>query len=468
MLVQSRLTLPDAQFLLTALLLTGAIILGGGQGGRGDVIVQELALIVLAVLACRWQLDRRSIAPVRWTFWLVLLPLTLPILQLLPIPAVLWDNNVLRREIAAQLGIAHVGMDPRIGLNPLASERALWSLLPAVAIYWSILWLPPFRQRQLLGVFLVLAALSVVLGFAQLAGGPESGLRFHSPTNLTEAVGFFANRNHFATLLVMALPLAVCGTAWALSEHLIGRKMPPLLIISGAGLALLLILGIALSRSRAGLMFGMIAVLLSVPIILLFKQRRGVRRAFAFIVVGGVLLSIQFALFGILNRLEHDPLEDIRWDFTRITLQAAEQYQPVGSGLGTFRQAYPPFEAADRIGLGSAIVNHAHNDYAELWMEGGWPFAFLLAIGLSGFAGLTVNVWRKQNTASDLDPLLFRSTWIALLLALLHSLGDYPLRTTAVMTVFSMMAAVALAHRQHVGEKNKGRPLESKMRTNER
>lgn len=453
MLLQPRITALNTQFLLTALLLTGAITLGGGQGDRGDLLVQALALILLGLLAYQWQGNANVATPAPWLFGLALLPLTLPLLQLLPIPAALWDSNELRREIASQLGVAGVGINPRIGFNPLASERALWSLLPAVAMYCSVLWLPPARQRQLLAWFLVLAALSVILGFAQLAGGPESALRFHSPTNLDEAVGFFANRNHFATLLFMALPLTVCGTAWALSERFAGRNLSPLWIIGGAGLAFLLILGIALSRSRAGLVLGMAGILLCVPIIVSLRQRRGLRRAFAFIVVGGVMLSVQFALFGILNRLEHDPLEDIRWDFTRITLQAAQHYPPVGSGLGTFRQAFPPFEATDHIGLGSVIVNHAHNDYAELYMEGGWPFAFLLVLALSGFTWLTVNVWRRRRTATDITTLLSRTAWVALLLALLHSLGDYPLRTTAVMTVFAMMMAVVLSYRQQLPRK---------------
>lgn len=42
---------------------------------------------------------------------------------------------------------------------------------------------------------------SVLLGFLQVAQGPSSPLRLFEFTNLTEAVGFFANRNHFSALL---------------------------------------------------------------------------------------------------------------------------------------------------------------------------------------------------------------------------------------------------------------------------
>ena len=66
-----------------------------------------------------------------------------------------------------------------------------------------------FRQRMavcwlLLGV----GAASLALGFLQVAQGPESQLRFYEMTNADEAVGFFANRNHFAAFLNVTLVLS--------------------------------------------------------------------------------------------------------------------------------------------------------------------------------------------------------------------------------------------------------------------
>ncbi len=42
---------------------------------------------------------------------------------------------------------------------------------------------------------------SALLGLLQLANGPGSSLYFYEETNRTEAVGFFANRNHFAAMI---------------------------------------------------------------------------------------------------------------------------------------------------------------------------------------------------------------------------------------------------------------------------
>ena len=440
-----------AQFLLTGLLLIVAVTFGGGQGGQGDVLAQLLAVALIALLLVSW--FRVGTAPPRIAAW-ALLPLALPLLQLLPLPFSVWDTNPQRHAIATEWLLAGVTAYPHVSLQPVAVERALWSLLPASALFVSVLSLPSTQQRRLLMLAVALAVISVVLGIAQMADGPDSALRFYANTNPTEAVGFFANRNHLATLLVMALPLAIGHTAWLVSERFAGRPVSPLLIIGGIGLAVLLILGIALARSRAGLILGMLAVLLSLPVVLSLRDRRGMRRAVMIIVSVGLVLSVQFALFGILQRLDKDPLDDGRWEFARITAQAAAQHAPFGSGLGTFRKAFQPFEAQSPEGQGDAVVNHAHNDYVELWLEGGWPFAVLFAIGLSAFLIVSWRTWRRHPEMPARDLLLMRMAWVAVLLPLLHSLGDYPLRTTANMSVFALMVAVWL------GRVNRGNEMQ--------
>ena len=52
-----------------------------------------------------------------------------------------------------------------------------------------------------------------ILGHFQVAQGQASPLRFYQFTNPTEAVGFFANRNHFAALIYSVVLLTA---AWAI------------------------------------------------------------------------------------------------------------------------------------------------------------------------------------------------------------------------------------------------------------
>lgn len=432
-------------FWLSASLLVVAVLAGGGQGGRGDMIAQLLALVVLGRF---WWLKNRNGAVVRqgpaWAAWLVPVLLLLPVLQLLPIPMALWSAAGARSEISAQLATVGLAPSPHLALIPLASERALWSLLPAIALFLSTLAFSKRQQHLLLGLVLALALGNVVLGLAQLAQGSDSLLRFYANTNPNDAVGFFANRNHLAALLVMALPLTLAGSAWVANEYAHDVPISPLWIAVGILAAVLLILGVALARSRAGLVLGMLAILLSLPAILSLRRRRGAKRVLATILGLGLMLSVQFALFGILQRLDNDTLEDGRWQYARVTSEAASAHAPLGSGLGSFRQAFQPFEA--KAGEGPAIVNHAHDDYLELWLEGGWLALVPMVLLLTALLAVGARAWFGRHDSSTDDRLVARAVWLSLLVAALHSAVDYPLRTSADSGVFALLFAVALSH----------------------
>jgi len=427
-------------------LVVVAVLGGGGQGGLGDVFAQLLAVFLLAWLAWLGVNDRLTWrSKGMWVRWLPALALALPLLQLLPIPAGWWSAPPARAELGAQLALVGVVPTHVISLNPGATELALWWLLPPVALFLATLGLSRTGHRWLLAAVLALALLSILLGMAQVAGGPQSALRFYSNTNPEAAVGFFANRNHLASLLVMSLPLALVATAWVTTERLEGRSISPLWILCGSGLAILLILGIALTRSRAGLPLGMLGVLASLPIAMGLRQQRGVRRILAVVVGIAVMLSVQLSLLGILQRLQTDPLDDVRWQFAQVTREAAAAYAPLGSGLGTFRQAYQPFEA--RHQPGSEIVNHAHDDYLELWLEGGIPALILLGLGGLAWLWRSVQLWwpRKPHSSDSahMSRLLARVAWLSATLALIHSAMDYPLRTSADLSVFAVLVAIA-------------------------
>lgn len=432
--------------LLCAVLLIVAVLGGGGRGGLGDVLAQQLAIVLLAFLCWQGLRDRLSWRAAAWVRWLPALALALPLLQLLPIPMGLWTAGPARAELAAQL--AQVGVTPMqvISLNPSATEEALWTLLPATALFLATLALPRKSQQILLLIILILAVASVLFGMAQLAGGTKSPLRLYTPTNADQAVGFFANRNHLASLLSIALALTLAGTAWAVTERLAGRRLSVLWMFAGSGLVVLFILGIALSRSRAGVLLAMVAVLGSLPIVMGLRQQRGTKRFLAITLGVAMMLSVQFAMFGLLHRVGSDPFEDGRWQYAKITWQAAAAYSPLGSGLGTFQQAYQPFEAKGNPTR--AIVNHAHNDYVELWLEGGWPALLLLSLGVLAWGRRGLQLWRRSSepgTSESWSNLLTRAAWLAASLALIHSALDYPLRTTSLSAVFAILAAVAFS-----------------------
>ena len=429
------------QWPLAAVLLLLCLVLGGGQGTVGDGVCQALAALLIILTLWRSETDAQASLP--RVAWLALLPLAVPLLQLLPIPESLWMVPAARQQIDAQLGMAGLEPATRWTLAPYGTETALIWLLPAVALFLSTLQFDTAQRTRLVMIFMVVTVLAILLGVAQMAAGPDSALYFYSRTNTGSAVGFFANRNHFASQLVLALPFVLIGTAAWWNAQREAERPALLWAMAGAGLAVLVILALALVRSRAGLVLGMLAIALSLPAVLAMRRQRGTKRLLAAAVGVGLLLSVQFALFGILQRFEKDPMEDARFQYTQLSLQAAEDHAPLGTGLGGFRRA---FEAYDSESPENVYINHAHNDYAELWLDAKW-----LVLAVAGFllAAWAVGAWRawRSRDGGARGQLLTRAAAIGLAMLALHSLGDYPLRTTALLACAGLMAAILMPAR---------------------
>ena len=425
---------------LAMVLLVFALVLGGGQGGLGDVLSQWLALALIGIVLWRHAHDASmQLPPVAW---LALLPLCVPLLQLLPWPESLWGAAPARLQLAGELASAGVAPERRWTLVPLATERAgLW-MLPAVALFLATLQFNVVQRRRLVLIVLGFALVSVFLGAAQQAGGADSALRLYSVTNTQSAVGFFANRNHFAGLLALALPLALLSTVQAMEAADDTDTNHYLRGLVGIGVCALLILGVALAASRAALLLAPLGVLLALPAAAALRRRRGTHRMLALALLAGGILAIQFGLFRVAQRLDEDVLADSRLEFAPVVLAESRQHAPLGTGLGGFRRA---FEAAQgESPMPGLYVNHAHNDALELWLEAGW---LLVPVALPLLAFFAWSGWRAWRGDPDDEPYaraLRRIAWISVLLVLMHSLGDYPLRTTAHLALLGLLLACTM------------------------
>jgi O-antigen ligase len=346
-----------------------------------------------------------------------------------------------------------------ISVAPHATWLSALSLLPPLAIFLAVLQFG-YRERRMLSLLvLAIGILSVFIGLVQVAQGPSSALRFYENTNATEAVGFFANRNHFAALLYCLMLLAA---AWA-AEPLAAMGMAPdrkrydtfaiVALIAGFTVLVTFVAGEAMARSRAGLGLSIIA-LLGAFAIAAFDRRarishgRGVfRLTTTKLMVGaialGVIFTVQYALYRILERFGADPLEDARIPFARNTTEAAAAFMPFGSGLGTFVPVYSMFEKpADA--LANKYVNHAHNDILELWLDTGIIGLALMAVFAVWLVLRSLQIWRRARPhgASELDVSLARAATIAIALLMLHSFVDYQLRTGAMIAILAFACAL--------------------------
>ena len=206
----------DPLFYLCALMLVSSLVLGGAtrSGFLGDAVLALLAIPLLGLTI--WKLfDAQVTQQMRWAIWFCLALVALPLLQLVPLPSWLW-TLLPHREMSAE-SYALAGQDlpwMPLSVSPEATWLSALSLLPPLSLFVGVLLLGYRARRWLTLALLAVGVVGAFLGLLQVAQGPTSPLRFYQFTNLTEAVGFFANRNHFAAL---AYALILIAAAWTVN-----------------------------------------------------------------------------------------------------------------------------------------------------------------------------------------------------------------------------------------------------------
>jgi len=428
---------------LFAVVLVGAVIGGGGQGGVIDHALVLPALVLIGLTLQERHRGQAATVPAHLLYGLPALVLLLPVLQLLPLPGHLWQQLPGRAPIGEAL--QQVGLMPALAsgsIAPVRTEQVLWGLMIPIAVYVAALHMSHATQRRWLSVLLVLAVLNVLLGLAQIQGGGQDGLYWYDVTNVGVAVGTFANRNHLASELVMLVPVVMALLLELREESPAGAWR-----LQGWWLVLVMIflaVGVTLTQSRAGFALLMAAIVACAVLVAVRTRRRRLERNPWLplgLVITGVLV-LQYTLYAILLRLSVDPLDDLRWLFARQALHVASLSGGVGWGLGSFVHAY------DLIGDASAaqpfFVNHVHNDYLELWLEGGVLAVLLIALALVALALRSVRVIRDLNALHGKRPYLPVAAALSLWLVLAHSVVDYPLRTSTIEALAALLLAVLL------------------------
>jgi O-antigen ligase len=202
-----------------------------------------------------------------------------------------------------------------------------------------------------------------------------------------------------------------------------------------------------MARSRAGLGLTIVA-LFGAFALSPWDRRSASGITTAKLLVGAIalaaMLTTQFVLYRIMERFASDPLADSRIGFARNTMEAANAYMPLGSGMGTFVPVYGLFEKpADAIV--DAYVNHAHNDVIELWLESGVAGLVLMGLFAIWLALRSVEVWRRAvSHGREIDRSLARAATVVIALLIAHSFVDYPLRTGALMAILAFACALLL------------------------
>lgn len=408
-------------FLALCLLMGGA-----SNGGFFENLLLQLLALAVAVAAF---LSRSStgVPPVdRYFPWLGLLLAIVVAIQFLPLSLSTWSSLPGREQIAKELAL--VGAVPAATFVTLSYHETIASLtwlLPALGMGLALIFRSRLDASRLAIVLLGCTFASISLGLVQFLGPKDSAAYLYRITNNGLMVGFFANANHMATLLLVSLPFLAALTRNAIEARPAQKRELMLLAIVLMGFILL---GVALVGSLTGYALALPVLVLS-GTILAPRLAKLLKLTLIPALVLGATVIVLTDEGGNVFAEEASVSQGGREQIFSTTLTAAEEFWPVGTGLGTFREVYDDFERLDTAR--PVYINHAHSDYLELVLELGILGVVAIFAFLAWWLTRLLAIWRDHIQ----DPFA-KAAAVASGVMLLHSAWDYPLRTAALSAVF--------------------------------
>lgn len=418
------------------------IVLFFGGASRVDVLSQPLvrlaAIALIAIAAAQLRPDewRRVRAPV---FFLVAIAVIIAV-QLIPLPPSWWaqlPGRALYVEVLRTAGIPEVWRP--LSTTPDLTLNTLLAVLPPLAVVLGLGMTDRSLHVLLVPLMIVGVALSALVGLLQIAGG---GFYLYQITNTGSAVGVFANRNHEALFLASAFPLLAAWTALPHPDRSYRRLRTWLALCMAASIfPILLITG-----SRGGLILGLIGAVLALGLAATLRRsrsRNGEARPSRTLLLWFLppllgILAVASTLFlargEALRRLSEGAEFESRIVLLPVFVQMIRDFFPFGSGYGSFDPVYRGYEPD--TALSPNYLNHAHNDLAQILIEGGILPLFLLLVFLAWFVARSWRLWKGRPT--EPRHAVARAGSIIVLLILFGSLVDYPLRTPLIAAVMAI------------------------------
>lgn len=410
---------------------------GGGGSGAGflNLAVQLTALAIIAANP-RAVLDFFRDAPRMLTI-LVGATLLLPLLQSIPLPPAIWQTFPGRGIITESFTLIDTrGARFPVSLNVQRTIAALFSLMPPFAILMLIWNRPNEEKRLLLMLVVALGIFTAIFGAQQLLSGNQGILVFAEAYGSADLHGGFANHNSAGLFFDIAL-CALIG-AWP-------RQFPGLANTAiGLGIAILLVTGLVLTRSRSGIALSIVPAALLV--VRLWRHRFSQRfsgHSAVLAIIGLVTISGGAMMLSHNNDQvrvslsRFDDLHDVRPLIWSDTTASIARYWPIGSGIGTFDEVFQLDESLENLRPNRA--GRAHNDYLEPILESGLTGAILLF-------GWILLILRNAVRSSFRSATMKAATAISALIAI-QSILDYPLRNQTILCITGLIIALIIEHK---------------------
>ena len=364
-------------------------------------------------------------------------------LQLVPLPPSLWTSLPMREAVVAELNYFEQDLPwLSLSLAPAKTMITITELMPVLLAAFVAAFLDQKRFLGLVGALLLVSLISALWGLLQVLSPSAFGDYIWEVANRGLPAGAYANVNHQATHMLTAMPLLAL---WVIAMRRLSRWPEALVTLIGATAFLIFFVGLVAAGSVAGYLLGAVAV----PATVWIYARRGrgsgpLSRSQAILsLIGAVGLaaiiliiftSPQLSGLGVTS-FENTSLS--RTGMNELSLTILADHGLWGTGAGSFAEVFAAYEAPALVT--SKYANHAHNDYLELLIEYGvLPLALLAGLGLFAlWRGL-----RSDRTTGRRGRSVSRNALLlVLLVAALHSLVDYPLRSQFLLIAVTICAA---------------------------
>lgn len=308
--------------------------------------------------------------------------------------------------------------------------------LAALAASTAIAFDTASARMTLMYAFAGSALFQAIYGSFEYLSGRQQIFAFPKRFYLDSATGTFINRNHFALLCVIgliailaSLPLA----ARAPKRGNGGAAWTGVVRVASWTAATIIAAAVLMSFSRAGLLLAFIGAVLAVVI------NRSAKSSVAYgLGIATALLLILIAWDA--SRLPAERFWATPQDESRVTDRTVVWHSAlgswpsatfVGSGLGTFEAVYAAIQPASV----HSRWDHAHNDWLQMYLEGG-------LIGLAGAAGILLLVlascWRRKTEPP------FAFCLVAIAVASAQAFVDFPTRIPALAVWISVLLGLSL------------------------
>jgi O-antigen ligase len=359
-----------------------------------------------------------------------------------------------RSEAEALAGVrAAESLAAPLSLAPFPTLAGLWVWLAVLAVF-SIAFVASRSPRGASLLALSLLFLGGASGALGVAGWAESlAMTFGKVNQVVRASGSFGNPNHYAAFQSM---LFLVGLGWLLSDRetrRASRGSPEeawneraLSLMAGLAI-LMLLLGLLLSLSRAGIACAVAGTLVFV---LLTAGRKGLpggradsRRTLWLVLLGLAVFAIWIGIEPLVGRFadlgEQWEREGTRIQVWRDALPAIADFWVTGSGLSSFRYVGSIYRSFG----GTIFYSWAHNDYLQLGVELGVP-------GLVLLAWLALSILRsarraRAGLARDRGLSFLHAGLVSAVVAIaLHSASDFSLHLPANLALLAVLLGGAL------------------------